>query len=727
MNFNSSTLAFDADGKLRHFDGKTAWTRDPNDGKPLRQCELAIAKGAAAAHWTRFSPKGSLLALRDEVDSVRLFELANGKETQRFKLKVDPDAGFSLFGQTLAFTPDGQTLAVASEGKRIEVFDVAGGKRRFDLEIPVAEVNHIDFSPNGRDLFCLQRDKERIVLRDWAGKKEVVRLAGSSWHGISAFSADGRQLAVVTDDDVGLFDVATGKEIRRIAAAGCWKLAFAPDGRTLLTASGIGPMAQWDADTGKLLPASADPVGGLRLVRFSPDGKRVVGYAGRHLNFDTQSGRLLGPAAEAEAAYPREATLSPDGTLLALARDGKLLLLDAQTGKEVHRFAGGFFVFGPTGTLYSAGNDEVIRVFDSGSREPPRTLKGPPLQLSPIRDALVVSAGGRWLAAACRPEGGGAENYDVAIWDTHAAKLVHRLTGRGSASYVVAFSPDGKYFAQARADPDARTFRIYVSLMDLRTGTEKRVIAVVENEVTGIVFSRDSRTLATADYEGALRFWEVAVGRERHRFEGHTSNIYSVIFSTDGALMASASRDAPAFIWDIYGKHAKAPPEKWSDADRHRLWQDLAGADAKAGFQAVRRMVRNPGPAVALIGERLKPAEAVDAKRFKQWLRDLDSDDYGIRRSATADLEKLGDRIATALQEGLTSGLTLEARRRVQGLLDKLDEPTFERLARWRALEALEQIDTSEALKLLEALAGGERGARLTREATDMLNRLRKR
>jgi hypothetical protein len=67
----------------------------------------------------------------------------------------------------------------------------------------------------------------------------------------------------------------------------------------------------------------------------------------------------------------------------------------------------------------------------------------------------------------------------------------------------------------------------------------------------------------------------------------------------------------------------------------------------------------------------------------------------------------------------------LEGKRRVQSLLDRLDAPTAERLARWRALEALEQIAAPDALLLLESLAAGERGTQLTRDAAATMNRLK--
>jgi hypothetical protein len=141
----------------------------------------------------------------------------------------------------------------------------------------------------------------------------------------------------------------------------------------------------------------------------------------------------------------------------------------------------------------------------------------------------------------------------------------------------------------------------------------------------------------------------------------------------------------------------------------------------------MRRLVQNPSPAIALLRDNLKPAQPVDVKRVQQWLLDLEGDDFMTRQAAVAKLEKLGDAIDTPLQKALTAGLGLEARRRVQAIVAKFETLTPDRLARSRALETLEQIATPEAVRLLESLAKGEPAARLTREARESLERIRKR
>ena len=96
-----------------------------------------------------------------------------------------------------------------------------------------------------------------------------------------AFSPDGKTLAA---GDAGapmkvrLWDVATGKEVRRFEANSCTRsIVFSPDGALLATGDYVGFVHLWEARTGKQLfmfSVRQDPVvPQVMSVLFSPDGK----------------------------------------------------------------------------------------------------------------------------------------------------------------------------------------------------------------------------------------------------------------------------------------------------------------------------------------------------------------------------------------------------------------------------------------------------------------------
>jgi hypothetical protein len=119
----------------------------------------------------------------------------------------------------------------------------------------------------------------------------------------------------------------------------------------------------------------------------------------------------------------------------------------------------------------------------------------------------------------------------------------------------------------------------------------------------------------------------------------------------------------------------------------------------------------------------------VDRQRIDKLIADLDSKQFEARERATAELKKLGGLVEPALRKAVVSRPPLEVRRRVEELLDRLDHRilTSEELRGLRAMETLEHIGDAEARRVLETLARGTPGIRLTDEARAAVERLSRR
>ena len=105
----------------------------------------------------------------------------------------------------------------------------------------------------------------------------------------------------------------------------------------------------------------------------------------------------------------------------------------------------------------------------------------------------------------------------------------------------------------------------------------------------------------------------------------------------------------------------------------------------------------------------------------------INSPKFTARQQAHSELEKLGDLAEFALRTKLKAKPALELKQRVEALLQKVRadwlNPTKEQVRQLRAIEALEGMDTPAARSLMQTLAEGAPGVRLTREARASLDR----
>jgi hypothetical protein len=184
-------------------------------------------------------------------------------------------------------------------------------------------------------------------------------------------------------------------------------------------------------------------------------------------------------------------------------------------------------------------------------------------------------------------------------------------------------------------------------------------------------------------------------------------------------------------IWDVAELVHRQPQEvgKLSANELDAAWSDLAGSDASKAYQAFWRLTAASKSAVDLFKQHIQPIQPADPMRIASLLGDLDSEQFAVRDKASRELEKLGDLAEPKLRKALDKSPSPETRRRLESLLTKLEGsvPSGEQLRALRAGAVLEHVATPEARQLLQKLAAGAPGARLTREAKAATERLEKR
>ena len=194
--------------------------------------------------------------------------------------------------------------------------------------------------------------------------------------------------------------------------------------------------------------------------------------------------------------------------------------------------------------LASAGDDEMVRVWDPVTGEQQRVLEGHSGAV--YRVCAFASRDGRTLLASAGADG------TVAVWDPATGQRQRVLEGdTGAVDGVCAFaSGDGRtLLASAGADGT-------VAVWDLATGERQRVLEGHTGAVYGVCAfaSGDGRTLlASHGADGTVAVWDPATGERQRVLEGHTGAVYGVcaFASGDGrTLLASAGADGTVAVWD---------------------------------------------------------------------------------------------------------------------------------------------------------------------------------
>lgn len=164
-----------------------------------------------------------------------------------------------------------------------------------------------------------------------------------------------------------------------------------------------------------------------------------------------------------------------------------------------------------------------------------------------------------------------------------------------------------------------------------------------EGRETGyLAFTPDSRYLISADSD-ALRLWDLCSRRvvARRAAPGRFSGSFGPSFASclavapNGSAVATGQLDTAILLWDLSPPKPNHPSAPLTIAEREKHWNDLAGADAGRAFTASAALADAPAQTVAMLRNRLHPAQAPAAEELRKLLADLDHEQFQRREAAT--------------------------------------------------------------------------------------------
>jgi WD40 repeat protein len=650
--------------------------------------EIKLAVGGAQN--INFSPDGKLLAWSSLTDGVTIWNMADHKEAARFGrdgMKV------KLFGNSIRFADDGKTVAVTLANDAIELWDVEKQKLIRTLGGYKTEPQHrvavrlaigagdrmtrsdLAISPDGK-VVAASLGNATVRQFDTATGNEISPAAGHL-SGVVAVGSSARTVVSVSKESVRVWEPASGREVRQ------WPLsppavaaAVSADGRRVATSSGNGVVRLWDPATGEKaldIQTKRSDVAGLG---FTPDGK------------------LLATKAELNSAINLW-EVATGNHVRTIGQDGEPVLSGGRVMIDYSGVQTPAIVFSADGRLIAAAGDrKQLGVWSVATGSKVCEVASPPTS---IGVAFAISADGHVLAMLTNT--GLIAGYEVATGEQR-----FELKMSGNAGEL------------GRNSPIAMTITVNTFSRGDASGG-------------GLGFTPDGRYVVVSGSGSSIRIWDTLSGEEAGNMKGHQGGVSVLRVSPDGRSLITGSVDTTAMIWDL-GQLSRIDFTRQtplSTEEIELLWGDLAKSDAKHAFIAARKLLTDRASAVKLLSDRLRPVPKVDDARIAQLVSELGGG-FAVRRKAAEELERLGEQAIPQIQKGLEGNPPLELKQRLERLLEKVNvqKPVDDRLREWRAIELLQLAATPEAKAVLESLAGGAPGARMTREAVSALDRMSK-
>jgi WD40 repeat protein/DNA-binding SARP family transcriptional activator len=390
------------------------------------------------------------------------------------------------------------------------------------------------------------------------------------------WSPDGTVFVTEGPEDTGLVDIRdaeTGESVRSFHGhdVDMNDVAFNHDGTMLATTGDDSAARVWDPETGEELRSLEGPpenaVGGPSFSRVGSLFAAAWPLEGMTRVMDLTTGRTVREITA--VAGPSRTAFSPDGTQIAI------------------------------GSFY----EPVAVVADVSSGAEVFTLSG---HKAPISD-VAWSPDGRWIATA-------SADGSTRIWEAETGRPRFRLSGHTADVFAVDWSPDSTRLVTGSTDGTARVWRITqegatgllsLSSQGTRSGVagaafspdgdrvmtgDGRITAVEvwDVSITGdaewanlpavplfegsAAFTPDGRRLVTSTVDGSATVWDPATGTRLLTFgANHPSadpdrldvfaidplvdgpsgtDLFAIDVSSDGALVATASANGSARVWD---------------------------------------------------------------------------------------------------------------------------------------------------------------------------------
>jgi WD40 repeat protein len=436
---------------------------------------------------------------------VRVWDAANGELIEEYGSENSDEQAAGL-----ALPDDGKTLAVLHAGGILRIWDLETGAQSAERRLALTRLG----------------DASKIAI-----SPDRRRLAAARWNAIALFdlSDEGPPIGENADTHAGGLSGAA------------LDLAYAPDGKTLVSAGSEGAIRLWNAATGAstgLMGAMEEPSSISRMT-LSADGSRAALVAARVARvWDVAGGRRVFRH-ESQWSLNRRLALSSDGLLLAAANTSH------SRESEISALERG----------RTPSDESGIEIFDLESGDAVQTIG-----VTQFLDRLWFSPDDARLIGVDR--GGG-----VRIWERASGALRFKFDVGDRSLGDFALTADGQHLASLGAEYEDVILRTATSLTithqrvseneiifwNLQTGEAARRIPVDEDAGRALALTLDARRAVTSSIPMThYSVWDLEIGRELKRIaapSGFVSN--SIAIAPDGETFAIGMSDGTILVYPM--------------------------------------------------------------------------------------------------------------------------------------------------------------------------------
>lgn len=276
-----------------------------------------------------------------------------------------------------------------------------------------------------------------------------------------------------------------------------------------------------------------------------------------------------------------DASFSGDGTHIVTASSDKTARVWSEgDGSSVTVLTGHQASVGKA--MFSADGDQVLTAADDGTARLWRTATGQQLFVFPqpgnVHRAIFNADGSRVVSVS--------DAAGPTLWDAQTGRQVVRMQ---TPAFTASFTPDGKNLATSNVE--LRT----VGVWDAQNGAAISDV-FVETRPENLLFGPDGkRTIIGDSYRGEIpSLWDMPSGTRIASLFGHKSGLLGLSFSRDGSLVATASLDGTARLWDaLSGELHETLGFETQDLEYPNLIYDTPDLTALSEFSPDDRLLAN--------------------------------------------------------------------------------------------------------------------------------------